>query len=103
MHRFVPPEIDVPPGCMNICFHSDGSACEKCWCEIIVYTCLCNVHHTCAWLDVDECKKNNGGCDSKRACNNTEGSMECGACADGWKVEGETSCAGPCYLPVNNI
>ena len=41
--------------------------------------------HTCALLnlDVNECLKNNGGCDSKRKCMNTAGSMKCGDCPNG--------------------
>ena len=60
------------------------------------------IHERACIVDVDECKDANGGCDTKRACINLKGSRECGSCADGWKVDGETSCAGPCYLLANS-
>ena len=45
-------------------------------------------------LDVDECAKQNGGCDSKRNCTNTLGGMTCGECPAGWANEGDTGCKG---------
>ena len=45
-------------------------------------------------LDVDECAKQNGGCDSKRNCTNTLGGMTCGECPAGWANEGDKGCKG---------
>ena len=51
-----------------------------------------------AHSDVDECETNNGGCDSKRKCNNTPGGHICGSCPNGWKNNGDTGCKGLCLL-----
>ena len=45
-------------------------------------------------IDVNECAKNNGDCDSKRKCTNTAGSRTCGDCPAGWDNDGETGCKG---------
>ena len=50
-------------------------------------------HTTCA-LDVNECATNNGGCDSKRTCINTVGSMSCGDCPAGYTNNGPKGCQG---------
>ena len=50
--------------------------------------------HTSMLLDVNECAKNNGGCDSKRKCNNMPGSRTCGNCPGGWTNSGATGCNG---------
>ena len=46
--------------------------------------------------DVNECATNNGGCDSKRACTNTVGSMSCGDCPAGYTNDGAKGCKGSC-------
>ena len=46
--------------------------------------------------DVNECLDNNGGCDSKRSCTNTEGGRICGDCSFGYENDGDTGCAGMC-------
>ena len=46
------------------------------------------------YLDVDECATNNGGCDSKRTCKNTVGSMSCGDCPAGYINDGAKGCKG---------
>ena len=52
--------------------------------------------HLCipSCLDVNECLTSNGGCDSRRACTNTQGSRTCGNCAAGWTNSGPTGCTG---------
>ena len=54
--------------------------------------------HTLApvYSDVDECLNNNGGCDSKRTCKNTVGSMSCGDCPAGYVNDGAKGCKGLC-------
>ena len=54
-------------------------------------------------LDVNECEKNNGGCDSNRKCVNTAGGMKCNDCAAGWDNDGEKGCKGLCRLFTNLI
>ena len=44
--------------------------------------------------DVNECLSNNGGCDSKRKCTNTVGSMSCGDCPSGYENFGAKDCKG---------
>ena len=46
------------------------------------------------YLDVNECAKSNGGCDSKRKCMNTAGSMSCGNCPAGYTNYGAKGCKG---------
>ena len=48
------------------------------------------------YADVDECKTNNGGCHSARACSNTAGGRTCGNCGNGWTNNGATDCDGEC-------
>ena len=48
------------------------------------------------WPDVNECLNNNGGCDSKRACINTEGGRICGDCSTGYIDDGDKGCKGEC-------
>ena len=55
-----------------------------------VCVCVC----VCVCLDVNECAKNNGGCDSKRKCTNSVGSMKCGNCPAGWTNDGAKACKG---------
>ena len=50
--------------------------------------------HEPVHLDVDECAKNNGGCDSKRKCTNTVGSMKCDDCPAGYTNDGAKGCKG---------
>ena len=58
-------------------------------------TCSRSCIHTHAdVLDVNECLKNNGGCDSKRKCTNTAGSRTCGNCPAGFFNDGATGCKG---------
>ena len=45
-------------------------------------------------LDHDECKEDNGGCDSKRKCVNTVGSHSCDDCPAGWDNDGDLGCKG---------
>ena len=49
---------------------------------------------TRVWLDVNECVKNNGGCNSKRKCINAPGSMKCDNCPTGWANDGAKGCEG---------
>ena len=75
---------------------------ESCCCgekHINIHT---NKHsHKPVHLDVDECESNNGGCDSKRKCTNTAGSMKCEDCPAGYenaakyvaKDKRQTSCS----------
>ena len=49
--------------------------------------------------DVDECLKNNGGCDRRRICTNTMGSRTCGDCPSGYENDGDTGCKGE-HIPV---
>ena len=64
--------------------------------------CCCYETHTdtnfLTYLDVNECATNNGGCDSKRACKNTVGSMSCGACPAGYDADGAKGCKGLCVF-----
>merc|ERR1712032_1207121 len=46
----------------------------------------------CKKKDVDECATSNGGCDNKRKCINTVGSMKCGNCATGYLNDGAKGC-----------
>ena len=50
----------------------------------------------CAHLDVNECLKSNGGCDIKRKCLNTVGSVKCGDCPAGYVNDGAKGCKGLC-------
>merc|ERR1719271_266402 len=43
--------------------------------------------------DVNECLTSNGGCDSKRACANTDGGRTCGNCPSGYTNNGDTACS----------
>ena len=52
------------------------------------------VHHSLVCVDVNECVKNNGGCNSKRKCTNTDGGRTCGDCPSGWENNGVTGCKG---------
>ena len=52
--------------------------------------------NTLTHLDVNECATNNGGCDSKRTCTNTVGSMSCGDCPAGYANDGAKGCKGVC-------
>ena len=45
-------------------------------------------------LDLNECLRNNGGCDRKRTCINTPGSRICGNCPSGFVGDGDTDCTG---------
>ena len=49
-------------------------------------------------LDVDECATNDGGCDSKRKCVNTVGSMSCDDCPAGYTNYGAKGCKGVCPI-----
>ena len=51
---------------------------------------------TCTLSDVSECATNNGGCDIKRTCTNTDGSMSCGDCQTGYANDGAKGCKGVC-------
>ena len=44
--------------------------------------------------DVDECAKDNGGCDSKRKCTNSAGSFNCEDCDAGYVNDGAKGCKG---------
>ena len=50
--------------------------------------------HTPVNVDVNECLQGNGGCDSKRKCINTLGSMSCGDCSAGYVNDGVKGCKG---------
>ena len=50
--------------------------------------------NTLTHLDVNECASNNGGCDSRRICANTVGSMSCGDCSAGYTNDGTKGCKG---------
>ena len=50
--------------------------------------------HTHTHSDVDECAKNNGGCDSERKCTNTAGSSKCEDCPAGYVNDGPKGCKG---------
>jgi hypothetical protein len=43
-------------------------------------------------VDIDECAKNNGGCDEKSVCTNTPGGRSCGKCPSGYEGTGDTKC-----------
>lgn len=43
--------------------------------------------------DINECLSNNGGCDARVACTNTEGSFSCGECPTGFSGNGQTGCS----------
>src|SRR5688572_24002899 len=44
-------------------------------------------------VDINECLDgNNGGCDSRTTCTNTQGSRVCGACPTGFRGTGATRC-----------
>merc|ERR1712199_50945 len=43
-------------------------------------------------MGVNECLSNNGGCDSKRTCINTEGGRTCGDCPSGYANDGDAGC-----------
>ena len=62
-------------------------------CFVLVSTCV----HAHLFSDVNECLRNNGGCDSKRTCTNKEGGRTCGDCPSGWKNNGATGCKGLCW------
>ena len=47
-----------------------------------------------AYVDLDECLSNNGGCHSERKCTNTAGSMKCEDCSAGWTNDGAKGCTG---------
>jgi len=42
--------------------------------------------------DVNECLKNNGGCDRRHLCINTPGSVTCAYCPDGYENDGSNGC-----------
>ena len=50
------------------------------------------------WLDVNECAKDNGGCDTKRKCVNSAGGYTCGDCSSGYTNDGAKDCKGLCRL-----
>ena len=50
--------------------------------------------HIPVFVDADECKENNGGCDSKRKCVNTHGGHKCEDCPTGWVNDGDLGCKG---------
>merc|ERR1711934_1263147 len=52
--------------------------------------------------DVDECAKDNGGCDSKRKCDNTAGSFKCGDCSTGYANDGAKGCKDVDECQTNN-
>ena len=54
------------------------------------------------WADVNECLKNNGGCNSVRKCLNSAGSFKCGDCSSGWANDGALGCKGPCQLHLRS-
>ena len=59
--------------------------------------CCCETHtntltHKPVHLDVNECLKNNGGCDSKHLCINVPGSVTCAYCPDGYENDGSNGC-----------
>jgi len=47
---------------------------------------------TTCFADIDECKKDNGGCTEHSTCKNTPGSYDC-VCDDGYKAHG-SKCVG---------
>ena len=60
--------------------------------------------HKPVHLDVDECAKDNGACDSKRTCTNTAGSFKCEDCPAGYANDGAKGCKGLCvcaFMSVN--
>ena len=56
-----------------------------------------------AYVDLDECLSNNGGCHSERKCTNMVGSMKCGDCAFGWTNDGEKGCKGEWQAPLGQL
>ena len=71
--------------------------------EFVAPVLLANQHANPVASDVNECEKNNGGCDSNRKCVNTAGGMKCNDCAAGWDNDGEKGCKGLCRLFTNLI
>jgi len=57
---------------------------------------------TTAAKDINECLENNGGCDSKRKCINTVGSMSCGDCPAGYTNDGAKGCKDVNECATNN-
>ena len=49
-------------------------------------------------LDIDECAKNNGGCDANANCTNTNGSFTC-KCNNGYTGDG-IKCEGKPYILI---
>lgn len=48
--------------------------------------------HKQVCVDIDECAENNGGCVPNSICINTEGSVKCGECMEGYVGNGEFGC-----------
>lgn len=74
-----------------------------CLAESGTVSCACNSGYRPAadgCADIDECAANNGGCDPRRACHNTEGASYCGDCptgyaasgSNGYQADGPTGC-----------
>ena len=62
--------------------------------ERLVECSVANDTITLVSLDINECATSNGGCDSKRTCTNTAGSMKCENCPSGWANNGAKLCKG---------
>ena len=45
----------------------------------------------------DICLVDNGGCDFRRRCTNTNGDIKCGDCPSGFSNYGDNDCAGQCW------